>query len=587
MMLASSFDVLPSRILLSASSGTDNMAEPQAAAAIALATTTTIAAPTNLAAAGNDAGTVTLTWAGTNINQAVLVQRSMDAGLTWTDLVTLPGSDLTYTDSAVSRSTLYAYRLKASTFSASSDYTAQVTITTGPAAVTSLLKTAVTTTSVSLSWTAVAGATGYSLEQSAEGGDYTPVLQPAAGTTTATITGLDAGTVYAYRIRATNTGGVSPATNLSGAKTVSLPPTNLTVAATTAGIQISFTPSKGATSYIIERSSTGRPFQTLITLTKNQTSYTDTLTPESDTYSYRVIAVSEAGNSDPSDVASVTKSAAGQLPVPYGITASAGDKGATVLSFKGPTNVNYRVDQYVNSAWKPLAVVPAGSLSASLKLKTGTTTQVQVVATDGALSGIPSDSISVSPAPTPIKKVTTLKTDSATSFGLTWTGVPGATKYKVERSSDNGATWQTLSEASAAAYVDETIALGSQYQYRVSAGNDTGYSAPSKPLLASTAPNTPDLTLDGNTLSWADVSGESSYLIEGSLDGITWKKAATAKANATSATLKKVTFAYYRITALSKSGNSAPSDFVAVASNNSDSSQSLKDLLFSDLPVRL
>jgi hypothetical protein len=70
--------------------------------------------------------------------------------------------------------------------------------------------TASSATTLTLTWTDVAGETGYLLERGTEGG-WSPVATLAANTTTHALTGLTASTGYTYRLRANNATGPSAA----------------------------------------------------------------------------------------------------------------------------------------------------------------------------------------------------------------------------------------------------------------------------------------------------------------------------------------------------------------------------------------
>jgi hypothetical protein len=76
-------------------------------------------------------------------------------------------------------------------------------ISVAPAAPTNLAGSAASSTQVNLSWTSAAGASSYSIERSANGSTgWTQVGTSPSGTTTYQDTGLTAGTIYYYRMRA-------------------------------------------------------------------------------------------------------------------------------------------------------------------------------------------------------------------------------------------------------------------------------------------------------------------------------------------------------------------------------------------------
>jgi hypothetical protein len=74
-----------------------------------------------------------------------------------------------------------------------------------PAAVAGLSATAVSSSQINLSWSAVPGATGYKVERYQ--GGWQQIGTTAAGVTTLFDTNLAAGTTYSYRVRATGLGG--------------------------------------------------------------------------------------------------------------------------------------------------------------------------------------------------------------------------------------------------------------------------------------------------------------------------------------------------------------------------------------------
>jgi hypothetical protein len=84
-------------------------------------------------------------------------------------------------------------------------------ISVAPAAPRSLLATVVSSSQINLTWGAAAGATGYTVQRSLNGGStWIQLASLTVGATTYQDTGLSAGTTYSYRVIATG-GGVSSA----------------------------------------------------------------------------------------------------------------------------------------------------------------------------------------------------------------------------------------------------------------------------------------------------------------------------------------------------------------------------------------
>jgi phosphatidylserine/phosphatidylglycerophosphate/cardiolipin synthase-like enzyme len=102
-----------------------------------------------------------------------------------------------------------------------------VTAGTGaaPAAPTGLTATAVSPTQINLAWSDVGGETGYRVERSPNGSNsWVEIASPAADQTSFSNTQLTAQQTYFYRVRAANTSGFSPYSNVASATTPQTPP---------------------------------------------------------------------------------------------------------------------------------------------------------------------------------------------------------------------------------------------------------------------------------------------------------------------------------------------------------------------------
>ena len=158
--------------------------------------------------------------------------------------------------------------------------------------------------------------------------------------------------------------------------------------------------------------------------------------------------------------------------------------------------------------------------------------------------------------------------------------VAGITGYRVDRSTDGGATWVTVSAdtGSPANQIDDLgLTNGTAYVYRVAAINAAGRGAFSDPSLAGTptaqlpsAPGRP--TGDpGNaqaTLTWAAPASAgdaaiTGYHVESSTDGLRWTTATantgSALTQATVDALANGTTYTFRVSAITAIGEGAPS----------------------------
>jgi hypothetical protein len=167
---------------------------------------------------------------------------------------------------------------------------------------------------------------------------------------------------------------------------------------------------------------------------------------------------------------------------------------------------------------------------------------------------------------------------------LSWADVPGATSYRVERSPDGSAGWETASTVGqgATSVTDGGLSAGTTYFYRVIAIGSDLESAPSDTVSATTAVDVPSsptgvtATADGQDridLTWNDVGGETGYVIERSTDsGATWVTIATTGQDVTATSdtgLASGTTYWYRVVASNGAGDSPASEVVSAMTDQS------------------
>ncbi len=180
------------------------------------------ATPT-LSVSGSVSHQVNLSWGATpGANYYVITRRTLaenNASSTYV-LRTIVLNDYvtgtTYTDATVSNGKIYDYSVKAVNAVGSSGDSAlamAVPQPPSPSAAGGVSATALSSTSVKLTWTAADNATGYVIYRSTTSGSFGsfPANYANAGVETfLTDKGLVSGTTYYYRVTAVNSGGISP-----------------------------------------------------------------------------------------------------------------------------------------------------------------------------------------------------------------------------------------------------------------------------------------------------------------------------------------------------------------------------------------
>ncbi|HET6936959.1 MAG TPA: fibronectin type III domain-containing protein, partial [Nocardioides sp.] len=375
-------------------------------------------APTGLAGTAVSGSRIDLSWTAATDNVGVagyLVERCQGTGCTNFSQVGTPTAT-SYSDTGLAPSTTYRYQVRAVDAAGNlGPYTAAVTVstpaaadTTPPSAPAGLTATALSTTQIDLAWTASTdnvGVAGYRVER-CQGNSCSNFVQVGTPTTTAySNTGLQANTIYRFRVR-----GVDAAGNLSGYSTIvsgrtlaqdttrPTAPTGLTATAgSTTRIDLGWTASTdnvGVAGYRVERCQ-GSGCTTFAEVgTPTATSFSDTGLAASTTYRYRVRAVDAAGNfSTYSSIATATTPATPDITpptAPTGLTATAAGSTQVSLGWTASTDnvgvTGYRVERCQGAGCTSFSQVgtPSATSFTDTGLSPSTTYRYQVRAVDAA-----------------------------------------------------------------------------------------------------------------------------------------------------------------------------------------------------------
>jgi hypothetical protein len=265
--------------------------------------------PSNLTAAVVSSSQINLTWADNSSDETGFkVERSADNN-TFTEIATTAANAMAYSSTGLSANTTYYYRIRATNANGNSNYSNVISATTqqsSPTAPTNLIGIVMSTTSIKLDWTDSSINETNFLVQRCSGVTCTAFVTIASGTlvpntVTLTNTGLTNGTVYRYRIGATNSFGTNYSNIITVTSGIPAVPTGLTAAViSNSQINLSWTDaSNNETGFKIERCTgqTCTNYAQIATTTVNSATFNNTGLAANTYYRYRVLAYNTAGNS--------------------------------------------------------------------------------------------------------------------------------------------------------------------------------------------------------------------------------------------------------------------------------------------------
>jgi len=350
---------------------------------------------------------------------------------------------------------------------------------------------------VTLTWTASAGATGYSVQRATtDGGPYTQLAQVAAPTSNGyTDSSVTNGTTYYYVVQTLTAAGssanspqVSATPGVPGVSPA--PPTNLTATAGNGVVTLTWTASAGATGYNVKRATTsGGPYTQLAAVTSS--GYTDSSVINGVTYYYVVSTLTAAGESANSAQVSATPNAQSMAPAaPTNLTATPGNAVVTLTwtASAGATGYNVKRATSNGGPYTQLAA-PSSNAYTDSSVTNGTTYYYVVSAINSTGESANSAQVSATPSAPPPAPTNLTATAGDTQVSLTWSASSGATSYNVKRSGTSGGPYTQIAAPTSTSYTDTALTNGMTYYYVVSALNSTGESANSAQVVA--VPNPP------------------------------------------------------------------------------------------------
>jgi chitodextrinase len=271
------------------------------------------AAPANLGATPVSRSRIDLTWEDRSGNENGFEITRTSNG-TSPQTFRLGANTTFFSDTGLTEDTRFTYVVRAFNevgLSETSNEASTTTLDSPPSAPTSLVATAVGPDRIDLDWGPADDPDGYEIQRSLDGLGWTSLGRQAGTATEATILGLVPETTYFFRVRAFNSGGDGPFSNVASARTGAAKPSAPTglraTAVSRSRIDLSWSDtSTNETRFEIQRSTAGQAFQLVATVPANSVFFADIGLRARTTYTYRIRACNLLGCSTPSNQASAT-----------------------------------------------------------------------------------------------------------------------------------------------------------------------------------------------------------------------------------------------------------------------------------------
>jgi len=407
-----------------------------------------------------------------------------------------------YTHSGLPAGTSHTYQVRAKNAGGTSAWSTQVTGWTIPGTPTGITAASTSGSSITITWPAVTGASGYDLE--ADG----VLIQNV--TSQYTHTGLSPNTQHTYRVRAKNTGGTGGYSTAVAKYTLANIPSGGTIGTITGtGIEASWSANGNpqGTQYALAAFTTD---DVLVKQNPWTTALNSTITGLSPESSYRIKV--KAKNGDGNETSWYEIGSAQTLPnppgIPSGIAASSEETRITVtwLPVDGATGYDIMKDgvqvDNVVSPYEDTGLLPGTEHTYRLRAKNA----------GGASEW--SSPISVSTKlSVPDNIIASAEDDKIT---LTWDPVEGASIYKVEI--DSSQVVQTAGNQ----YTHTGLAPYSIHTYRIKAENpvsSSDWSSEISKMTKAVPPAVPTGLSSEKTdswikITWNPVSGASGYEVK-------------------------------------------------------------------------
>ena len=442
-----------------------------------------------------------------------------------------------------------------------------------------------------LSWSKVAGVTGYLVYYSTDNSNFTKLKTiNSQSTTSYTVGGLTAGKAYYFAlISYTDINGKitkserTSSLKITATSSSSVPaPSNLKVAEySNSAIKLTWTKASDVTGYYVYRSTDGKKYSKIKTLKAYTTAYTNTSLTAGKKYYYSIASYK---NTSTGAVAIGPKSSAvnaltissSKLSYPSGFAVKEVATDAIKLVWNKLSNASgyYIYRSIDNKNFSKIKALPSSSTSyTDIALYLDTTYYYKIASYDNSNGsiGLSAKSPAVNAKTTSTSVSFTSKTSTSTTITLNW-DYPSATGYQIYRLDINTGKYVKIASTSAKSYTDRNLSSDRYYNYKVRAylvsGGITTYSPYNSVSVRTCLPAVKDFKAVSQTyysvnLSWTKQNGAVNYEIyQLSPDSQVYKLITTLNSDATSYMVDNLTVnTTYKFRIRSVSSNKSYSDY--------------------------
>jgi hypothetical protein len=325
-------------------------------------------------AIGNNMATVSWTAVANAVSYAV--EYKLNSSTVWTSFATAQTAttaDLT----GLTQGSLYDWRVQATCTAGTGSFVAAQFTTTVPFvcnAPSGLASSAITSSSATVSWAAVSGAASYVVDYKLNSDAVWTSAATATTTTSVSITGLTASSLYDYRVStscgANGASGFTAAQFTTSAPFVCNAPSGLAASAiTTSGATVSWSAVSGAASYAVDYKLNAASVWTSAATATTATSVAITGLSAGSLYDYRVSTNCGANGASGFTAAQFTTTAVSTCPGPLDVSTNGTVAGAATIPFN--TDVKGLINTTTDNDYYKFVVTTGGTATITLSTLPG------------------------------------------------------------------------------------------------------------------------------------------------------------------------------------------------------------------------